>query len=861
MKPVFRSSVPRLPFWVLRTLAFHGLPEGYAGDIEEEYAERVRSLGRRKTLAWIWIHALAALPRALKYECAWGTHMILWNLKTALRNIKKNGGYSLLNIVGLTLGIGCCLFIGLYGQFERGFDRFHANFDRMYRLHLAGQATTIPALAHAMKADFPEVENFVQMYNPGDALIKLKDGSSFKTSLIYVTPRLFEVFSFPLTGGNPGAVLEKPYSAVIDEETARIYFGPENPVGKTLNISTRFGVHDYQITGLMRNLPANSHVDAHLFVTLEAMMQNGAYIDAWRGNYMYSYVLLAKNADRRAVEGKIPGLLEKYAGRKIEGYALQPLADIHLKSAGLSFPMKPGGDINSLTILSFIAFLILLIGCLNSANLVTALSLKRFREIGVRKVFGANRSRLTAQFLCESLILTLAAALLSVALVGLLIRPLSGLFGSALSVNGLNIPRSIGLGLGIGFFSLILSGLYPALRLSTLKPAEIFKRVQGDKPGKTFFRNSLVIVQFAVSIFLIIASIGVTSQVNYIRNKTPGFDRDHVLVIPVSQSAGVLNRQDLVKAEMRKIPGVENLTFSSTIPMKLDWRNGVDYEGRADNAPRIQLCFSYVDDDFLDVFGLELVAGRNFSPGIATDAQFERAFIINETAAKRLGWENPVGKRLRCSQDEMGTVIGVVKDFHNLPLSQRIEPVALTMTDRNKRVLSVKVRSENIRETLSAVEKTWNAYSNGWPFEFEFMDGAYDQMYKSEFRMNAQFRVFSALAVFLSCFGLFGLVSFLVERRTKEIGIRKVLGASVSGIFALFTRGFAKQIVFANLIAWPIAYYGLNRWLQNFAYRTEIGFFAFPAAGVLSLVVAFVTIFSKTYRAAAANPVNSIRNE
>ena len=862
MKPYPRSKIPKLPYWLLRKLACHSQPEGYAGDIEEEYAERARLLGKRKTIVWIWIHAMAALPKAVKHELVWEVHMIKNYLKIALRNIHKNKGYSFLNITGLALGIGCCLFIGLYSQFEQSFDRYHENVDRIYRINLMGQATTAPALAPAMKDNFPEVENFVQVYDPGEGLIKLTDNMSFITRLVYANEQIFNVFSFPLIDGIPETALEMPYSAVIDEETAKKYFGNESPIGKTMNISTRFGVHDFQITGIMQNIPVNSHFDTHIFASLETFKQYGVNLNNWHSNYMHSYLLLTKNSDYHAVEKKISDLFKKYIGKKYDGYFLQPLADIYLKSADLAFQMKPGSDKNFIYILSFISFLILLIGCVNYVNLFTARSLKRFKEIGVRKVFGANKSKLVNQFLCESILMTVAAVSLSVVAVCLFINPLSALFGTELNFNMMNIPYFVFLAFGIGIVAMSLSGIYPAFYLSTLRPADIFRRAGAEKPGSTFLRNSLVVFQFAISVFLIIASLAITNQVRFIRNKKLGFDRKHIIVLPVLQNSEVVHKRDIIKTEMHKIPGVKASTFSSTLPMNLDWRNTVRYfEGRTDDAEYIQFCCSYVDYDFLDVFDLELIAGRNFSRDIASDAIAERSFIINEAAARQLGWKNPVGKRMRFSQKEMGTVIGVVKDFHNLPLSQRIEPVALMITNTNKRLLSIKIQSENIQETIAAIEKIWNKFANGWPFEYTFMDQSYDNMYKSEIRMKNQLQFFSGIAIFLSCFGLFGLVSFIVERRTKEIGIRKVLGASVFEIIALFTRGFTKQIILANLIAWPIAYFFLNKWLQNFAYRINIGFLVFVAASALSISVSLITIFSQTYKAAAANPVKSIRDE
>ena len=832
------------------------------GDLEEVYTDLLEDAGPLRAKVWLWSQILRFCLETIRNYIIWRCIMIKNNFKIALRIIKQHKVYSFINITGLTLGIACCLFIGLYILFELSFDKFHENIERIYRINVAGQQVTVcPALAPAMKTNFPEVENSVQMYNIGETLVKLPNNLGIKTEIIYSNEQTFNVFTFPIINGNPETALEKPYSAVIDEEMARQYFGSENPLGKTLNISTRFGVDDFLITGVMKNIPENSHFSSHILVSLATFKQYGVNLNDWGSNYMHSYILLGNNTDYHAVENRITMLFKRYTGKEIKNYTLQPLKDIHLKSGDLSFQMKPGSDINYIYILSFTAFLILLIGCFNYMNLVTALSLKRHKEIGIRKVFGADKSLLVRQFLFESLFVTLVAVLLSVFIVFICIKPLSNLFGTEITFNLINIPSFLLLTLGIGIISVSLSGLYPAFYLSTFRPADIFRRANAEKPGKVFFRNSLVLIQFTISIFLIIATLVVTNQVQFIRNKKLGFDREHIIVISVFQNNEILDKQDIVKTEIQRIPGIKKMTFSSTIPMNLDWRNSVDYEGRIDYTNSIQICCAYVDYDYLDVFGLELVAGRNFSRDISTDAIFERAFIINEAAARQLGWEDPIGKKMRFSQKEWGTVIGVVKDFHNLPLSQRIEPVALMLTGTNKRLVSIKIHSENIPETIAAVEKTWNNFSEGWPFEYEFMDKTYDDMYRSEIRINDQFRFFSALAIFLSCFGLFGLVSFIIERRKKEIGIRKVLGASIAEILVYLSRGFSKQIILANIIAWPLAFYFMNKWLQNFAYRTNIDISVFIAAGAFSLIVAMITIISQTYKAAAANPVESIRNE
>jgi putative ABC transport system permease protein len=788
--------------------------------------------------------------------------MTMWKnyFKTAVRNLFKKKGYSFLNIAGMTIGIAGCLFIGLYIQYDLSCDRFNENFDRIYRIIMPNQATVVPALAPAMRDDFPEIENIVQMYDPGEVLVKLPDHTSFKTTLLFSSAKLFDVFTLPMTRGDAGTALEKPYTAVIDEDTAGKFFGRENPVGRTLSISTRFGVGDYQITGLMRDVPKNSHFKPHVLVSLETFHSFGNYLKLWNSSFMHSYVLLKKNTDARAVQERLPQLIQKYTGRPVDGYMLQPLADVHLKSTALGNSIEPGSDINYLYIMSLAAFLILLIACANYANLVTAISLRRFREIGVRKVFGAEKSQIIGQFLLESACVILTAAVLSALAAGLLIRYASGLFGVESRSLLTRLPRMLFLILGIGMISAALAGIYPAVYLSRIRPAEIFRRVGAEKSGKSPLRNGLIVFQFAISIFLIIGAAAAGKQVRFIRNNDLGFNREQILVVSVGQNKDIQDNSGVLKTEMLRIPGIQGLTFSSTLPMKIDWRNSVDYEGKTDEDSGGLICCSYVDPDYLDVFGLNLIAGRGFPRDNLSDAKSERAFIINEAAAKQLRWENPVGKRM-AFEDKPGTVVGVVKDFHNLPLSQRIEPVALIFSDRNKRLLSIKIRSANMRETVAAAKKVWDKFANGWPFDYQFMDESYNAMYKSEIVMSRQSCVFSAVALFLTCFGLFGLVSFMTERRTKEIGIRKVLGASAPEICKIMGRGFTIPILLANAVAWPLAYLYLKSWLQKFAYHIDLEIGLFLAAGLSTWLIAMITVTGRSYKAAVANPVDSIRYE
>jgi putative ABC transport system permease protein len=460
--------------------------------------------------------------------------------------------------------------------------------------------------------------------------------------------------------------------------------------------------------------------------------------------------------------------------------------------------------------------------------------------------------------------MTFTALIMAVVLIHILMKPLSNLIGKNIEFHFINIPGLLFI-LGIGIITGLLSGTYPAFHLSAFKPFTVLKGNLSQNAKGRFFRNMLVVVQFTISIFLIVVMLVISNQMHFIQNKKLGFDRDNIVVIPVGQNKDLLEKQDIIKTELLRTPGIRNATFSTTIPMDIYWGSVFDYEGRSEDE-RYSSYYAYVDHDYLDVFGLELLKGRNFSRDFASDITGGGAYILNETVVHQLGWKNPIGKQFRFSHhSEMGAVIGVVKDFHNFPFFRRSGPVVLALSSTTirtqPRYLSIKIHSENMTETVSSIERIWDQFSNGWPFEYSFMDEAYDQMYKSEIRMNHLFRSFSALAIFLSCLGLFGLVSFTVERRTKEISIRKVLGASVPEIFMLLSRGLSKWVLLANIIAWPVAYYVMNRWLQNFAYRTGLSVWIFLLSGLAAFCIALFTVSYQTIKAATANPIDSLRYE
>jgi putative ABC transport system permease protein len=849
----------RFAWWILEKLSVYSQRYLIKEDLEEEYQNLCQTQGKRRARQWLRRQTLLAVGFYARYLFSWRTLMLKNYLKITIRNIKRHKAFSFINISGLAIGMACSLIIGFYIQSELGFDKYHEKADRIYRINRGVQVLTTPALAPALKENFPEVEEAIQLYNRKDVLVWIKNNTCFKTKCISADKNVFKVFTFPLIYGNPETALEKPYTAVIDEETAHKYFGTGNPVGNTLNLQ---GEHDFQITGVMKNIPQKSHFHTHIFASIETLRQNPSDFNEneWRSNFIHSYILLRENFNHPELEKKLPELIEEYTGRADDSFTLQPLKDIYLKSVAHWSHMGPVSDIRYVYIFSSVAFLILLIVCFNYMNLATACSLKRSREIGVRKAIGAHRAQLVRQFFSESLLMTFTALIMAVVLILILMKPLSNLIGKDMKFYFTNIPGLL-LILGIGIITGLLSGAYPAFYLSAFKPFTVLKGTLSQNAKGQFFRNMLVVVQFTISIFLIVVMLVISNQMHFIQNKKLGFDRDNIVVIPVDQNKELLKKQDIIKTELLRTPGIRNATFSTTIPMDIYWGTVIDYEGSSEDE-RYSIRYAYVDYDYLDVFGLELLKGRNFSRDFASDITGGGAYILNETVVRQLGWKNPIGKKFRFThRSEMGTVVGVVRDFHNLPFNRRSGPVVLALSCPHPWYLSIKIHSEDILETMSSIERIWDKFSNGWPFEYSFMDEAYDQMYKSEIRMNHLFRSFSALAIFLSCLGLFGLASFTAERRTKEIGIRKVLGASAPGIFMLLSRGLSKWVLLANIIAWPVAYYFMNRWLQNFAYRIGLSVWIFMLSGLAAFCIALFTVSYQSIKAATANPVESLRYE
>lgn len=785
--------------------------------------------------------------------------MLVNYFKTAFRNVLRNKGFTFINIFGLAVGMACCIVLFLYVQHESSFDRFHAQAGQIFRVISQDEdeggvdrfVKTPAPLAPALLQDFPEVQKAVR-FAAGSAEVTHK-GLRFHERVFFADSEVFKVFDFPLVKGDPRTALDDPYALLISERMAEKYFLDEDPVGKTL---TLYEDRNYSIVGVFKNIPANSHIQFDLLGSFQPFHRR--HQASWGVSNYLTYVLLAGNADIEALQAKMPGFVEKYRGKEIREkyrliYLYQPLTKIHLFSHWRG-EVEPGTRVSSLYIFSAVGLFILLLACFNYINMSLAQSTNRGLEVGIRKVIGAKRGQLTLQFLIQSLLITLLALPLTVLLIEGILPLFNSLAGKDLTVNyGRNLPLMLFV-LAIVLFTGLVSGLYPSLFLSAFQPIKIFKGMFKDSFSVSFFRKTLVVLQFTVSIVFIICTLVIVGQLCFMFTKELGLDREYIVMIPIHEYE-ILRRYETVKNEFLEGNSVESVSANTFSPGET-WRQNYWKEGQPENTyPMIR--WIAVDHDFIRTMGIELKEGRDFSRDFPADVY--EAYILNETAVKEFGWTSPLGKAFQIG--DRGRVIGVVKDFNVLSLHSEVEPLALKIYPAGFDRFAVRIRSENIPGALSFLEETWDRMAVELPFEYHFLDQEFEALYKSEMRLEKIFSWVSVLSVFIACLGLFGLASYAVERRTKEIGIRKILGASFSRLIWLLSREFTLWILLANVLAWPSAYFIMVQWLKNFAYRTSIGLWVFFLSGFLALLTAVLTVFFQSYKAAVSNPVDTLRYE
>ena len=799
--------------------------------------------------------------------------MIKNYMKIVLRNTLKYKSYSLINIAGLGVGIACALFILLWVQDELSYDRYHKNADRIYRLvdvrqgpdHVVRYPSSPFGVTPLLQVEFKEQVTAVRFfrYSTVTPLISYQDKRFFESRFLFADPTVFDVFSFPLLAGDPETALKQPHSIVITQEMANKYFGESDPIGKILRYENQV---DFQVTGVIQ-VPENSHFHFDFLASLldiESVFRAvGTPVDWLQSLYWnpcHTYVLLSEDLSQTEFDARLPELVEKHYPDRLkssQSFYTQPLVDIHLRS-DLGEEIEPQGDILYVNIFSAIAVFIVLLACINFMNLSTSRSLNRAKEVGLRKVLGAVRQQLAWQFLGEAFLFSILSLFLALGLVEAFLPIFGSITGKALELTYFQNWQILLALVAITVFVGFVSGSYPALLLSKLQPATALRTTSGITiDGHITLRKALVVFQFTISIILIVGTIIISNQLSFLQNKKLGFDKEQLLAVSL-RGTKLRENPNALKNELLKLTGVEGVTVASDYPGSLInvYPFFADETGKSD---RQDLPAFFADHDFLSVMGIELIEGREISPELASDST--EAFILNQAAVKKFGWAAAVGKRFRFGEDRQGRVVGVVNDFHYLSLHERVMPAVIHVWPFWYEYMLIKVHPENMARTLSGIENLWREFTNNRPFEFSFVDETLDQLYRSEERLSHMFQWFAGLAIFIACLGLFGLAAFNAEQRTKEVGIRKVLGASVAGIVNLLSMEFVKLVVVANLIAWPIAWFALNYWFQNFAYRVNINWWVFLLAGGLALVIALLAVSTQAIKAALANPVQSLRYE
>ena len=863
-----KKSPPRIAKWIISRLSHYEKEHALADAMEAEYFEIRARYGTILSWIWYWFCTVGTLFHYLKFSLLWSMIMFKNYLKIALRNMRKHKVYSFINISGLAVSIACCLMILMHIRFESSYDNYHKDTDRVYRLGIdidtpSFKRTFAPISyleASYLKENFPQVEAVARFVSLNNVLVRKGETVFYEDNFIRADNDIFDVLTFPFIHGDPEKALIRPGTLVISESAGHKYFGNENPTGQTIQVSG----DEFVITGVIADPPKNTHLQCGFIASMvESEIEDGMKRH-WHLNVFYTYIKFRPDIDAQALLPEIGAGANAHKDIK-EGdkytYFLQALNDIHLYSH-ISGELDPPGNPTYLLIFGVIAGLILIIASINFINLSTARAATRTKEVGMRKIVGAFRKQLITQFLGESLLTTLLAVFLGCLIVVSFLPLYSNLTEIPYTMRDLVRFDLLPAMTGIILFSGVIAGSYPAFFLSGFRPVAILKGRQGGRSKGNSLRRAMVVGQFIVSFILIAATIVVTQQIQYMKNKNLGFEKEQKIVIPVRQGASISDNFETVKAEFLKYSSVTGAAVSSGIPGRLAQGGNVKLVGEAEDMAQ-RMDYLFVDTDFIREYGITLAAGRAFQKELVTDRG--SSFMINETAVRKFGWSQSaqaLGKTIYTGYyGGKGEIIGVVKDFHFFGLQQEIGPVIIHIRPDLFRYISLTLSTENLGQTLAFVKNTWEALFPGIPFDYFFLDTYFDRFYREEEKVGTLVSVFGILAISIACLGILGLTAHTTQRRTKEIGIRKVIGASAARIAGLLTGEFVKWILFANFIALPAAYYILNKWLAGFAYRVgfSVWFLLVPSAFTLGL--AALTVCYHTIKAAAANPVDSLRYE
>lgn len=789
-------------------------------------------------------------------------------LKIAWRNLKQNRLLSVINILGLSVGIACCLLIAMYVFHEKSYDRFHKNTDRIVRatmeLSYNGNITKVAVTGTKVLPEFirvfPEVEDGVRIF-PVNTTIGVDDKLFLEKQFVYATDQFFTVFSFKLLRGDAHQVLAKPNQLVLTRSAAKKYFGDADPVGKVLKINSE---NDFVVAGVAEDCPANSQIKFSVLASWSSLTDPVYTTESWMDASHYTYLLLKQPGMEKALEQKIDNYFKsqnegyKVPGKDYIDIRVQPLTDVHL-NAIVEGGFEPGGDNRYVYIFSGVALLVLIIACANYVNLTTARASERAREVGVRKVIGASKKQLFAQFISESVVTVFVSLLISLLLVRLFISPFNTITGKQLELNFLLTPANLASLAIILFVAGFLGSIYPALVLSRFQPIAILKRNIRVNASGIGLRKSLFVAQFFISVALIVSTLVIQKQLGFIQNKKLGYNNDHVIVLRADEKT--ISKMSTVKTVLAANPNILGVTTCNQTPTFIPGKYNLNIDDK-----EIVIAGVRVDKDFIKTMSMEIKSGTDFT-AVEEQAAFtrtdtiQRPLIINEATVRSFGWtnEDAIGKTFKF-QGRNSIVKAVVGDFHFASMHETISPIVIFLAANTRQVL-VRLSADNLEQTLSYIKTKWSEMAPQLPFEYEFMDEQFNKLYAAEARTGKIFYSFAILAIALACLGLLGLATFTAYQRTKEIGIRKVLGASVVGIVLMLCRDFIKLVVIAVVIASPVAWWLMNKWLEDFAYRVNIGWTVFMIAAVAAIMIALITLSFQAIRAAIANPVKSLRTE
>ena len=848
---------------------------GVMGDFEEIYNELYKSEGFFAAKKWYWKHIILSLPQFIRNKIYWGFTMFTSYIKVALRILKKHKGFSFINITGLAGGLAIGMLMILYVINELSYDKHIANVENKYRAvttltfegnEFKGGQTAAPAVVE-LKEEIPEIKSYTRFYD-ADGLLAYEEKSFKEKNLLYAEANIFEFFSIEMLVGNPATALEAPNTMVLTEKSASKYFGDENPIGKVLKLDDK---DEYTVTGICRKNPTTTHFQFDFlasFSTLNNSEYHQRFLNSWMGFNYKSYVELNRPEDLISLQSKLPEFVERKAGAiakmfnaKIE-LSFEPVSDIYLFTDVDEDDATVKGNVTYIILFSIIGSFIILIACINFMNLSTARSINRLKEIGMRKVLGAGRKKIIAQFLGESMLFCFIGFLFGVVLFYLLYPTFSGFLGKQLEVFMLFTPAGISGILFLFLFVGLLSGSYPAFYVSRNQPVNSLLGKSGRATGGKIFRNVLVNFQFIISIALITVTIVIYNQLEFMRSKDLGYNLEQVLVLPLSGKT-MKSNQAVIKSKVEQLNGVINVSASSGVPGSGENITGYKFED-IDLGENAAISDIDVDPDYMTTMQMKLAKGRFFSREFGSD---QNSIIINSTLAQLLGWENPVG-RIAEQMDMVDdkpvykpyTIIGVMEDYHFTSLHNQIKPHVL-YSKGNWDNLSIRISAERTEEIIAELKTICSEVDPNRPFDYYFLDESFYSQYQAEQRLGEIFIYFTILAIIISCLGLFGLTSFSAEQRQKEVGIRKTLGAGIGTIVYLLAKDFLRWVILANVIAIPIAYYAISKWLESFAYKIDIGVFPFLLSGILALLISLLTVSFQTTKAAVANPVDSIKYE